>query len=201
MYGTDYHSKNFWGLFARWHVILIWVWILILGFILARVSSRLLRQSAARFLMDDIYRNPGPLQFDGPGADSKPISLCVEDQDYMGRIKELQVHLDKVLSMSSTTPPHPSKLSVHSWSTWGTSSMVYDFLIQDSYACPPDTNHRKARLLAASSEGCTKHHVFGHRRSLGNVHPLIQWPVKPLSSPILACHRSDGEHSFLPLLS
>lgn len=62
--------------------------------------ARLLRQNATKFLMDDIYRNPGPLQFDGPGADSKPLTLCVEDQDYMGRIKELQVYLDKVLSIS-----------------------------------------------------------------------------------------------------
>lgn len=46
--------------------------------------------------MDDLYRNPGPLQFDGPGADAKPVSLCVEDQDYMGRIKKLQEYLDKV---------------------------------------------------------------------------------------------------------
>ncbi|KAK4753378.1 hypothetical protein SAY87_022176 [Trapa incisa] len=59
-------------------------------------AYELLRQNATRFLLDDIYRNPGPLQYDGPGADSKPISLCVEDQDYMGRIKELQVYLDKI---------------------------------------------------------------------------------------------------------
>lgn len=47
--------------------------------------------------MDDVYRNPGPLQFDGPGADAKAVTLCVEDQDYMGRIKELQEYLDKVV--------------------------------------------------------------------------------------------------------
>ena len=47
--------------------------------------------------MDDLYRNPGPLQFDGPGADAKAVTLCVEDQDYMGRIKKLQEYLDKVL--------------------------------------------------------------------------------------------------------
>lgn len=46
--------------------------------------------------MDDIYRNPGPLQFDGPGADARPIILSVEDQDYMGRVKKLQEYLDKV---------------------------------------------------------------------------------------------------------
>ncbi|KAK4387843.1 Pyrophosphate--fructose 6-phosphate 1-phosphotransferase subunit alpha [Sesamum angolense] len=62
-------------------------------------SYELLRQNAIKFLMDDVYRNPGPLQFDGPGADAKAVSLCVEDQDYMGRIKKLQEHLDKVRSI------------------------------------------------------------------------------------------------------
>lgn len=56
----------------------------------------LLRQNATKFLMDDVYRNPGPLQYDGPGADAKSVTLCVEDQDYMGRIKQLQEYLDKV---------------------------------------------------------------------------------------------------------
>lgn len=57
---------------------------------------RLLRENASKFLMDDVYRNPGPLQFEGPGADAKAVTLCVEDQDYMGRIKNLQEYLDKV---------------------------------------------------------------------------------------------------------
>jgi pyrophosphate--fructose-6-phosphate 1-phosphotransferase len=52
--------------------------------------------------LEDVYRNPGPLQFEGPGADSKPISLCVEDQDYMGRIKKLQEYLEKVVLMPPT---------------------------------------------------------------------------------------------------
>jgi len=56
-----------------------------------------LRQNSSSFLLEDVYRNPGPLQFEGPGADSKPISLCVEDQDYMGRIKKLQEYLEKVV--------------------------------------------------------------------------------------------------------
>ncbi|CAL5055500.1 unnamed protein product [Urochloa decumbens] len=59
-------------------------------------AYELLRQSSSSFLLEDIYRNPGPLQYEGPGADSKPISLCVEDQDYMGRIKKLQEYLEKV---------------------------------------------------------------------------------------------------------
>ena len=58
---------------------------------------RLLRQNAQKFLMEDMYRNPGPVQYDGPGADAKAVSLCVEDQDYMGRIKKLQEYLDQVL--------------------------------------------------------------------------------------------------------
>ncbi|XP_059636668.1 pyrophosphate--fructose 6-phosphate 1-phosphotransferase subunit alpha-like isoform X2 [Cornus florida] len=56
----------------------------------------LLRENATKFLMDDVYRNRGPLQFDGPGADAKAITLCVEDQDYIGSIKKLQEYLDKV---------------------------------------------------------------------------------------------------------
>jgi len=59
-------------------------------------SCSLLRQNAQKFLMEDLYRNPGPLQYDGPGADAKAVSLCVEDQDYMGRIKKLQEYLDQV---------------------------------------------------------------------------------------------------------
>lgn len=58
----------------------------------------MLRQNATTFLLDDIYQNPGPLQFEGPGCDTKAVTLCVEDQDYMGRIKKLQEYLDKVRS-------------------------------------------------------------------------------------------------------
>ncbi|KAL8240019.1 hypothetical protein R6Q59_013374 [Mikania micrantha] len=57
------------------------------------------RKNAQKMLLDDIYRNPGPLQFDGPGADSRAVSLCVEDLDYMGRIKELNEYLEKVRSI------------------------------------------------------------------------------------------------------
>ena len=41
------------------------------------IGCRLLRQSATKFLMDDIYRNPGPLQFDGPGSDAKAVILYI----------------------------------------------------------------------------------------------------------------------------
>ncbi|KAL4579154.1 hypothetical protein LXL04_015291 [Taraxacum kok-saghyz] len=55
-----------------------------------------LRENARKLLLDDVYRNPGPLQFDGPGADSRVVSLYVEDLDYMGRIKEFNEYLEKV---------------------------------------------------------------------------------------------------------
>ncbi|ONK79008.1 uncharacterized protein A4U43_C01F1920 [Asparagus officinalis] len=62
-------------------------------------AYQLFREKASSFLLDDIYRNPGPMQFEGPGADVKPFTLCVEDQDYMGRIKKLQEYLEKVKSI------------------------------------------------------------------------------------------------------
>jgi len=62
-------------------------------------AYELYRQKASSFIMDDMYRNPGPMQFEGPGADVKPFTLCVEDQDYMGRIKKLQEYLEKVKSI------------------------------------------------------------------------------------------------------
>ncbi|KAL8218358.1 hypothetical protein R6Q57_021731 [Mikania cordata] len=58
-----------------------------------------LRENATKFLMEDVYRNPGPLQFDGPGADSRTVSLHIQDLDYMGRIKELNTYLEKVRSI------------------------------------------------------------------------------------------------------
>ncbi|KAM0941547.1 putative diphosphate--fructose-6-phosphate 1-phosphotransferase [Dioscorea sansibarensis] len=62
-------------------------------------AYELLRHNATKFLLDDIYRNPGPLQFEGPGADAKSFTLTAEDQDYMGRIKLLQEYLEKVRSI------------------------------------------------------------------------------------------------------
>ncbi|GJZ07934.1 hypothetical protein Tco_0542217 [Tanacetum coccineum] len=62
-------------------------------------DKKLLRENARQLFLDDIYRNPGPLQFDGPGADSRVLSLCVEDLDYMGRIKKLNEYLEKVRAM------------------------------------------------------------------------------------------------------
>ncbi|KMZ61109.1 Diphosphate--fructose-6-phosphate 1-phosphotransferase, 6-phosphofructokinase [Zostera marina] len=62
-------------------------------------AYELLREDVLGILMNDEYRNPGPIQFEGHGSDEKPMTLCVEDQDYMGRMKELQECINKVKSM------------------------------------------------------------------------------------------------------
>ncbi|KAJ7551582.1 hypothetical protein O6H91_06G021000 [Diphasiastrum complanatum] len=48
------------------------------------------------WLIDDLYRNPGPLQFDGPGASCRTITLSVEDRDYIGRIQKFRAYLETV---------------------------------------------------------------------------------------------------------
>ncbi|KAJ0968110.1 hypothetical protein J5N97_025027 [Dioscorea zingiberensis] len=62
-------------------------------------AYELLVRNAEKFLMGDLYSNPGPHQYKGPGSCSKAISLSVEDQDYMGRVEEFQAYLEKVKSI------------------------------------------------------------------------------------------------------
>jgi pyrophosphate--fructose-6-phosphate 1-phosphotransferase len=56
----------------------------------------LLVENASVWQKDDLYQNPGPIQFEGVGADLRTVTLSIEDQDYIGRINELQKYLDKV---------------------------------------------------------------------------------------------------------
>jgi pyrophosphate--fructose-6-phosphate 1-phosphotransferase len=56
----------------------------------------LLSQNASTWMMDDLYRNPGPIQFAGPGADLITATLAAEDNDYIGKVQELYAYLDKV---------------------------------------------------------------------------------------------------------
>lgn len=56
----------------------------------------MLTQNANTWLMEDLYRNPGPIQFDGPGSDLITLTLLVEEHDYIGKIQELCEYLDKV---------------------------------------------------------------------------------------------------------
>lgn len=59
----------------------------------------ILVQNAADWKVNDAYRNPGPLQFEGPSADSRTITLMVEDHDYMDGITKLHSYLDQVREM------------------------------------------------------------------------------------------------------
>ncbi|KAK9273145.1 hypothetical protein L1049_017952 [Liquidambar formosana] len=52
--------------------------------------------SAEKTLMADLYQIPGPPQFEEPAADEMAISLCIQDLEYIEKIKELQAYLDKV---------------------------------------------------------------------------------------------------------
>nr|CAB3482743.1 unnamed protein product [Digitaria exilis] len=62
-------------------------------------AYELLREKASSFLLDDFYRTPGGIQFEGPGSDAKPITLTIENQDYMGDIELLKECLSKVRTM------------------------------------------------------------------------------------------------------
>lgn len=120
--------------------------------------ARLLRQNAQKFLMEDMYRNPGPLQYDGPGADAKAVSLCVEDQDYMGRIKKLQGYLDQVLQHF---------LPLSSFLSWqGLLSCVYWLCVLWWLSGEDDS---ETRLLARCIESGTECNGFGDWCSLHNL--------------------------------
>jgi len=66
------------------------------------ILLRVLREKASSFLLDDFYRTPGGIQFEGPGAGTKPITLTIEEQDYLGDIEILQAYLDKVHTHTHT---------------------------------------------------------------------------------------------------
>eukprot|EP01018_Ginkgo_biloba_P036797 Gb_16045 [translate_table: standard] len=43
-------------------------------------SHGFLEQNGAKWLVDDSYTNPGPIQYEGPGADSRTRTLLIEDK-------------------------------------------------------------------------------------------------------------------------
>ncbi|KAA8515769.1 hypothetical protein F0562_018620 [Nyssa sinensis] len=60
----------------------------------ARVTNEhstisMLNPDDEKFMMDNLYQISGPPKFKKPG-------LCLQDHDYIGKIKELQVYVDKV---------------------------------------------------------------------------------------------------------
>lgn len=61
------------------------------------LDFRMYKKNYTSYVMDDIYRNPGPIQYEGPGSEEKTFTLCTGEEDYMGKIKDLQDHLHKVI--------------------------------------------------------------------------------------------------------
>ncbi len=59
-------------------------------------DNRLLTQNASTWLMEDLYRNPGPIQFEGPGSNLITLTLSAEENDYIGKIQALCAYLEKV---------------------------------------------------------------------------------------------------------
>ncbi|MFS7930956.1 putative diphosphate--fructose-6-phosphate 1-phosphotransferase [Helianthus anomalus] len=50
------------------------------------LRGKVYEQNATRFLLDDVYKNPGPLQFDGPGAYSKAVKETIlKEGTYEGK--------------------------------------------------------------------------------------------------------------------
>ncbi|CAM9151356.1 unnamed protein product [Choristocarpus tenellus] len=50
----------------------------------------------AKVQTQDIYRNPGPVQFAGETADIRLMSLALEGEDYLGQLEELRDALTKI---------------------------------------------------------------------------------------------------------
>lgn len=44
----------------------------------------------------DLYRNPGPVQFAGDTANNRLMSLELETDDYLGQLQELRVALKEI---------------------------------------------------------------------------------------------------------
>ncbi|OIW17349.1 hypothetical protein TanjilG_22461 [Lupinus angustifolius] len=97
-------------------------------------AYELLRQNAVSLLLDDIYKNPGPLQFEGPGADAKAITLSVEDQDYIGRIKKLEEYIEQVRSI--VKPGSPQEVLKAALSAIGSVSEVLTAITASSTKLP-----------------------------------------------------------------
>ncbi|KAG0488650.1 hypothetical protein HPP92_007461 [Vanilla planifolia] len=123
-------------------------------------AYELLRQNSTSFLFDDIYRNPGPLQFDGPGVDAKVLTLSVEDQDYMGRIKLLQEYLDKVLT-----------LSVEDQDYMGRIKLLQEYLDKVKYIVKPGCSQDVLKAALSAMASVTE--VLSVMSTSSNAHGLL----------------------------
>jgi diphosphate-dependent phosphofructokinase len=55
---------------------------------------KLLKQLVSTWALAELYRNPGPIQYAGVGADDVTLSLRHDNSDYLVRIERLRAALD-----------------------------------------------------------------------------------------------------------
>ena len=60
---------------------------------------KLLKRFVAGWGLAELYRNPGPIQFEGPGANDVALSLAADTHDYVSRIDSLRAALEAIRSV------------------------------------------------------------------------------------------------------
>jgi len=70
-------------------------------------AYKALQRAAVEWVLNDTYRNPGPIQFSGPTADDRTITLQLEKHDYLGQIQQLQALLDAARDACRPGCPQP----------------------------------------------------------------------------------------------
>eukprot|EP00270_Netrium_digitus_P010990 TRINITY_DN3456_c0_g1_i2.p1 TRINITY_DN3456_c0_g1~~TRINITY_DN3456_c0_g1_i2.p1 ORF type:complete len:179 (-),score=50.46 TRINITY_DN3456_c0_g1_i2:234-713(-) len=74
-----------------------------------------LQQQAKEWLVDDLYRNPGPLQFEGPGSDARTLTLTLDRPDFEGNLLTLKEYLRKVAeTVKEDSPPEALHIALAS---------------------------------------------------------------------------------------
>jgi len=63
---------------------------------LSSPSYKAFAEMKAQCITEDRYENPGPIQYRGPTADSKPTTLSLESFDYLHEIKDLYSALQRI---------------------------------------------------------------------------------------------------------
>jgi pyrophosphate--fructose-6-phosphate 1-phosphotransferase len=142
-------------------------------------SYGVLREKASSFLLDDFYRTPGGIQFEGSGADTKPITLTIEGQDYLGDIEILQDYLEKVCAFMKK---HSSDMYLASEEEILLSNMfsrsdedhsdMYLIFSRSYLLVKPDgtvEDHSEAWMLTGDSEGSNKLDGVSKRCAQGHV--------------------------------
>jgi diphosphate-dependent phosphofructokinase len=63
---------------------------------LSSASYKAFQSTRAACSLGDLYENPGPIQYSGPTADTRPTTLMLEPYDYLREIQELYAALQRI---------------------------------------------------------------------------------------------------------